>query len=48
VATEIDLDSSYLGGSAALVRDLLADGRLEAVPASVADPVWANSDHINR
>lgn len=48
VATEIDLDSSYLGGSAALVRDVLADGRLEAVPVSVDDPVWATSDDINR
>jgi hypothetical protein len=48
VATEIDLDSSYLGGSAALVRDVLADDRLEAVPVSVDDPVWATSDDINR
>jgi hypothetical protein len=48
VATDVDLDSTYLGGSAALVRDLLADGRLEAVPVSVTDPVWADSDDINR
>ena len=48
VATEIDLDSTYLGGSSALVRDVLADDRLEAFPASVDDPVWANSDDINR
>ena len=48
VATDVDLDSTYLGGPAALVRDLLADGRLEAVPASVTDPVWAGSDDVNR
>jgi hypothetical protein len=48
VATEIDLDSTYLGGSPALVRDVMADDRLEALPASVDDPVWANSDDINR
>lgn len=47
-ATEVDLDSTYLGGPAALVRDLLADQRLEALPASVADPVWITSDEINR
>jgi hypothetical protein len=48
VATDVDLDSTYLGGSAALVRDLLADARLEAVEAIVTDPVWADSDDINR
>ncbi|MFG2859512.1 hypothetical protein [Streptomyces sioyaensis] len=48
VATEIDLDSTYLGGTAALVADVLADERLEAVPVEVTDPVWADSDEINR
>jgi hypothetical protein len=48
VTTDVDLDSTYLGGSAALVRDLLADERLEAVPASATDPVWASSDDINQ
>lgn len=48
VATDVDLDSTYIGGSAALVRDLLGDERLEAVPASAADPVWITSDDINR
>lgn len=48
VATEIDLDSTYLGGSSALVRDVLADERLEALPVSVDDPVWIDSDEINR
>jgi len=48
VATDVDLDSTYLGGSAALVRDLLADERLEALPVSVTDPVWIDSDEVNR
>jgi hypothetical protein len=47
VATDVDLDSTYLGGSAALVRELLGAGHLEAVPASVADPVLAGSDDVN-
>jgi hypothetical protein len=48
VATDVDLDSTYLGGSVALARDLLAAGHLEAVPASVTDPVLADSDDVNR
>lgn len=47
VATDEDLDSTYLGGSAALVRDLLADERLEALSVNMADPVWITSDEIN-
>lgn len=48
VATETDLDSTYLGGTRALVADVLADERLEAVPVDVTDPVWADSDDVNR
>ena len=48
VTTETDLDSTYLGGTAALVTDILTDERLEAVPVDVTDPVWADSDEINR
>ncbi|MFC4908285.1 hypothetical protein [Actinomadura gamaensis] len=48
VTTETDLDSTYLGGTRALVAEILADERLEAVPVEVADPVWADSDEINR
>lgn len=48
VATEIDLDSTYLAGSAALIADLLADDRLEALPVEVTDEVWAISDDVNR
>ncbi|WP_242882815.1 hypothetical protein [Actinomadura litoris] len=48
VTTETDLDSTYLGGTAALVAAIVADERLEAVPVEVTDPVWADSDEINR
>jgi hypothetical protein len=48
VATETDLDSSYIGGSAALGRDLMADRRLETLPARATDPVHAFSDEIIR
>ncbi|WP_432252255.1 hypothetical protein [Streptomyces sp. HNM1019] len=48
VATDTDLDSTYLGGPAALVAALLSDERLEAVRAEVTDPVWADSDEVNR
>jgi hypothetical protein len=48
VATEIDLDSTYIGGSSALIRDVLADDHLEALEVSIDDSVWANSDEVNR
>jgi hypothetical protein len=38
VASEIDLPSTYLGGTRALVEEVLRDGRLEAVPAGITDP----------
>ncbi|WP_327002680.1 hypothetical protein OHA72_47485 [Dactylosporangium sp. NBC_01737] len=43
VATEIDLTSTYLGGSAALVRDLLDDRRINAQPARPGDPIGAGA-----
>jgi len=48
VASEIDLDSTFVGGSTALINELLADSRLEAWQASPADPVTADSDELNR
>jgi hypothetical protein len=48
VATDVDLDSTYLGGSAALVADLLADERLEVFATEVTGSVWATSDDVNR
>lgn len=48
VATEIDLDSTYVGGSADLVDALLADERLEAWRARPTDPISDDSDRLNR
>ena len=49
VATEIDLDSTFIGGSADLIHALLGDARLEAWPAQPTEfLVWASSDDINR
>jgi hypothetical protein len=48
VATEIDLDSTFIGGSEALIDAMLRDARWEAWPAQPTDLVWASSDDINR
>jgi hypothetical protein len=37
VATEIDLDSTYVGGSATMIRELLSDSRFEALEVRAAD-----------
>lgn len=37
VATDIDLDSTYVGGSAALARNLLEDERFEALQVNASD-----------
>lgn len=47
VATEIDLDSTFVGGSATLIKNVLDDAQLEAWPARPTDLVWATSDEIN-
>jgi hypothetical protein len=47
VVTDIDLMSTYVGGSAAAVAALLADDRLEAWPAEPDDPVTPDSDPVN-
>jgi hypothetical protein len=39
VASEIDLHSTYLGGTQALIDQVLHDGRLEALPASLTDRI---------
>jgi hypothetical protein len=44
VASEIDLPSTYIGGSKALVDRLLADARFEAVAAQPTDPLIAGRD----
>jgi hypothetical protein len=47
VATEIDLYCTYLGGSRALIDELLADERLEVWEANLDDPVAHDSDELN-
>ena len=47
VATEIDLDSSLVGGSGELIKGLLSNPDLEAVPARLQDSVAINADTIN-
>jgi hypothetical protein len=47
VATEIDLDSTYLGGSADLIEKLLADDRFEALAVSPDDPIQTTGDNVN-
>lgn len=39
VATEIDLHSTYIGGSQELVAAVLVDQRLEALPCDTNDPI---------
>lgn len=40
VASEIDLTSTYVGGSAVLIERLVADGRIEALIASPDDSIY--------
>jgi hypothetical protein len=47
VATEIDLDSTYVGGSQHLVGALLKDPRFEAWPTQLDDRVDAEGDATN-
>jgi hypothetical protein len=47
LATDVDLDSTYVGGTAALIAELLADERLEVWPAAAEDDITAYSDRIN-
>jgi hypothetical protein len=47
VATEIDLDSTYIGGTHALVDAILADTRFESWPADPDDRIDMGADEIN-
>jgi hypothetical protein len=47
VATEIDLDSTYIGCSEQAAEALLADPRLETWRVQAEDPITADSDWIN-
>jgi len=47
VATDVDLMSTYVGGSAACLAELAAIDGLEVVPADPADPVTYAADRLN-
>jgi hypothetical protein len=47
VASDTDLDSTYVGGSGALIAALLARPDLEVWPVTAADDVSIGSDHLN-
>jgi hypothetical protein len=47
VGSEIDLKSTYIGGSAACIQAILAEARLEALPASVDQLLTWDSDRVN-
>lgn len=46
-SNDTDLDSTLVGGTRALVDDLLADERLEVLPWPVDGSLWSNADTIN-
>jgi hypothetical protein len=48
VATDIELDSTYVAGSAALAQALSSDPGLEVVEARPADRIDEDSDLVNR
>lgn len=47
-SNDTDLDSTLVGGSRALVADLLADDRLEVLPWPVDGSLWDDADTVNR
>lgn len=47
VATEVDLDSTYVGGSEACIADLLTSPLLEVLPARLTDGITLHSDKVN-
>lgn len=48
LATEVDLDSTVVGGPAALVEALCADPRLEVWPVPADGDLSSAGDHLNR
>jgi hypothetical protein len=47
VSTDVDQDSTFLGGSRSLLDALEADPQLEVWPVKATDPITAGSDLIN-
>ena len=48
VASDIDLSWTYIGGTRAVVDRLLADARIEAVPAAIDDPIDRVEEWVQR
>ncbi len=48
VASEIDFDSTLVGGTTALIEDILENQRLDAWPVSPADSLAYDADQINK
>jgi hypothetical protein len=47
VASEIDFPYTYVGGAADLIAEIVAHPSLEALPATLADGITADSDKVN-
>jgi hypothetical protein len=47
VATDIDLDSTYIGGSESCIEELLSNPALEAAPVTSSTGITADSDKLN-
>lgn len=47
-SNDTDLDSTLVGGSRALVDELIADDRLEVLRWPVDGSLWAGADEVNR
>lgn len=47
VATDVDLMTTYIGGSRACVDSLITDGRLEVMQVTVDQSVTWDRDHLN-
>jgi hypothetical protein len=48
VHTEVDQDSTYVGGSADCVASVLADSFIETMPAACGDRMGHDADLVNR
>jgi hypothetical protein len=47
VATEIDLDSTYVGGTEGCINRIMTDPGLESFPAQLEDRVDLGADELN-
>lgn len=48
VATEVDFDSTLVGGSAGLISDIVRDPHLEAAQLQATDRLHSDADPVNR